>query len=302
MEEPLQSRRIAVTGAGGFVGLIAVEALARQGASVQAVVGPPGAPARIPRGAASVAQAEICDAAALAKLFDGAEIVVHLAGTPSVAASFEDPARTMRVHGEGTAAVLQACRAAAVASLVYVSSAEVYGQPRRLPVSEEHPLEPRSPYGAAKIAAEKLIEAWAPAFGMRAVVLRPFSIFGPGASADSVMERIIAQARSGDRILLHDLAPVRDYCFVGDLAAAIGRSCAAEVNGVFNVGTGRGASVAEVAALVLGALNRNCPVLEDGKKRPGEIHRLIADTRRARDVLGWQAAVSLEDGLRRMLS
>src|SRR2546429_3772570 len=220
MEKSLQGARITVTGAGGFLGPVVVDALARQGARVQAIIGPPGEPARIPHGAAYVAQADICDTAALAKLVADVDAVVHLAGPASVAASFQDPARTVRVHAEGTAAVLQACRAAGVRKLVYVSSAEVYGQPLRSPVGEQHPLSARSPYAAAKIGGEKLIESWGHAFGLRAVILRPFSVYGPGASPDSLIPRIIRMARRGLPVVLANLKPLRDYCLGTDLPQA----------------------------------------------------------------------------------
>jgi len=303
MEKSLQGARITVTGAGGFLGPVVVDALARQGARVQAIIGPPGEPARIPPGAAYVAQADICDAAAMAKLVADVDAVVHLAGPASVAASFQDPARTVRVHAEGTAAVLQACRAGRVRKLVYVSSAEVYGQPLRSPVSEQHPLGARSPYAAAKIGGEKLIEAWGHAFGLRAVILRPFSVYGPGASPDSLIPRIIGMARRGLPVVLRNLKPVRDYCFVTDVAEAVALACSVQRSelDIFNIGTMLGTSVQRVAALILEGLGVSCPIREDGNRdRPGksEIYELIADNRRAREVLGWEPAVSLQEGLR----
>ena len=303
MEKSLQGARITVTGAGGFLGPVVVDALARQGARVQAIIGPPGEPARIPHGAAYVAQADICDTAALAKLVADVDAVVHLAGPASVAASFQDPARTVRVHAEGTAAVLQACHAGGVRKLVYISSAEVYGQPLRSPVSEQHPLGARSPYAAAKIGGEKLIEAWGHAFGLRAVILRPFSIYGPGASPESLIPRIIGMARRGLPVVLRNLKPVRDYCFVTDVAEAVALACSVQGSelDIFNIGTMRGTSVQRVADLILEVLGVSCPIREDGDRdRPGksEIYELIADNRRAREILGWQPAVPLETGLR----
>jgi len=302
MEKSLQDVRITVTGAGGFLGPVVVDALARQGARVQAIIGPPGEPARIPPGAAYVAQADVCDAAAMAKLVADVNAVVHLAGAASVAASFQDPARTVRVHAEGTAAVLQACCAGGVRKLVYVSSAEVYGQPLRSPVSEQHPLSARSPYAAAKIGGEKLIEAWGHAFGLHAVILRPFSIYGPGASPASLIPRIIGMARGGLPVALRNLKPVRDYCFVTDVADAVALACSVQSSelDIFNIGTMRGTSVQRVAALILEELGVSCPIREDGDPdRPGksEIYELIADNRRAREVLGWRPRVPLEAGL-----
>jgi nucleoside-diphosphate-sugar epimerase len=303
VDKALQNIRITVTGAGGFLGPVVVDALARRGACVQAIIGPPDEKARIPAGATSTAQVDICDSSAVRKLVAGADAVVHLAGPASVAASFQDPSRTLRIHTEGTASVLEACRAEQIGKLIYVSSAEVYGRPVRSPVAEDHPLSARSPYGAAKIGAEKLIEAFVHAFGLRAVILRPFSIYGPGASSESLIPRIIDMARQGLPVLLRDLRPVRDYCFVTDLAEAIASACSLEDRGleIFNIGTMRGTSVERIAALILDALGVTCSI-QGGRERdrPGtsEIYELIADNRRAREVLGWEPTVPLQEGLR----
>ena len=307
MDGSLQRARITVTGAGGFLGPAVVAALTRHGASVRALIGPPNEVAKRPAGAASVAQVDICDSSAIQKQVAGMDTVVHLAGPASVAASFEDPARYVRIHTEGTATVLQACRAEGVGRVVYISSAEVYGRPLHTPVVEDHPLSARSPYGAAKIGAEKLIEAYVGAFGLRAVILRPFSVYGPGASRESLIERIIGMARAGGPVVLRDLRPIRDYCFVTDVAEAVAAACSlqnAELE-ICNIGTMRGTSVERIAALIVDALGAACPIQESRHRdRPGnsEIYQLIADHRRARDVLGWAPAVPLEDGLRMTLA
>jgi nucleoside-diphosphate-sugar epimerase len=302
----LTNLRIGVTGAGGFLGPVVCETLARLGARVQAIVGPPGEAARTPRGAASIAQADICDQAALRKALANAEVVVHLAGPASVAASFDVPERYVRIHTGGTATLLEACRANRIGKVVYVSSAEVYGRPLRSPVDESHPLSARSPYAAAKIGAEKLLEAHTHAHDLRAVVLRPFSIYGPGASPQSLIARIIGLARQGYPIALRDLRPVRDYCFVADLAEAVASACRFEGQGleIFNIGTMQGTSVEQVANLVLEILGGDQPISETrDRERPGtsEILELIADNRRAREVLRWEPATPLRDGLRMAL-
>jgi dTDP-glucose 4,6-dehydratase len=303
----LQGRRIAVTGAGGFLGRAALEALSGAGTSLAALAGPPGtAPGAAPRETA-ISFGDVCDAEAMFRFVGGADAVVHLAGPPSVAESFRDPLGHLRVHAQGTATLLEACRIRGVRQLVYVSSAEVYGQPLRCPVPEDHPLSARSPYAAAKICAEKLVEAHAHAYGLRAVILRPFSIYGPDASPQSLISRIVTLARAGEPIVLRDLTPVRDYCFVTDVARAIAQACALETHSleIFNLGTMRGASVGEVARLLADALGAAGPIQQaEDRDRPGtsEIHELVADNRRARHLLHWEPEVELADGLRRIAS
>jgi len=306
VEPQLRGRRILVTGAGGFLGPPVVEALEVEGARVVALVGPPDAFARSPAGAARLARADICDVRAVEELVTGSEVVVHLAGPSSVAASFEQPAEYARVHVQGTATLLEACRARGVPRVVHVSSAEVYGRPRTVPVPEDHPLGARSPYGAAKIGAEKLVEAYVRAHGLTAVVLRLFSVYGPGAAPRSLIPSIVSMVRTTGEVLLRDLRPIRDYCFVSDVARAVVLACAARTSAleVLNVGTMAGTSVEEVAALVLSELGLpGRPRHSGARDRPGqsEIYELVADNRRAGEVLGWRPEVSLREGLRRFL-
>jgi nucleoside-diphosphate-sugar epimerase len=299
---PLHGSRALVTGAAGFLGRYVTAALKGAGARVHALLGPPGCGGAADSGAYLCLEADICDSATIARLAAGVDIVVHLAGLSSVAGSFNHAPEYVRVHTEGTASVLDACRTA-VCRFVHVSSAEVYGRPQTDPVAEEHRLEARSPYGAAKIGAEKMVEAYVNSFGLNAVVLRPFSIYGPGASPDSLVASIVRLCREGRPVALRDLRPVRDYCFVADFADVVVQACVSAVSGfqVFNVGTMQGVSVKEVADAVINIMELELPVLEKpAEKRPAnsEIYRLVADNRRIQSAFGWKPRISLEEGLK----
>jgi nucleoside-diphosphate-sugar epimerase len=190
-----------------------------------------------------------------------------------------------------------------VKRFVFVSSAEVYGRPHTSPVTEEHPLEPRSPYGAAKAAAEFAARAYSASFGLACVVLRPFSIYGPGVAPASLVGTIVRQVRAGEPVVqLADLRPVRDYCFVGDLADAIARACTANVHGyaAINIGSGEGTSVAALAARAIRAAGSRAEVVENvdaRRQESAEIFDLVADVGKARTILGWAVTTSLDDGL-----
>ncbi len=297
----MSERLIAVTGAGGFIGSALCRRLVAS-ARVHALIGPPGDTGTPVAGVARHVYAEIVDRDALAALFAGADAVIHLAGPPSVRASFEDPMGFARAHLEGTAAALEAARAARVTRFVYVSSAEVYGRPQSDPVAETHPLEARSPYAAAKIGAEQMVRAYGHAYGLVAAIVRPFSVYGPEMGAYSLVRAIVRQLAGSGPLRLADLRPVRDYCFIDDVARALELATRAELTGTpaINLGSGIGTSVADLARTAIRLSGRECALEEEtANRRPGnaEILRLVADRTRARELLGWEPNVTLAAGL-----
>jgi nucleoside-diphosphate-sugar epimerase len=298
----LANQRVLVTGAGGFLGGPVVRALQRRGATVRAHVGPPGTEAFFQSESPELYWSEITDSARLPQLVANVDTVVHLAGPPSVVASYSAAADYCRAHTLGTTMLLDACRQAAVQRFVYISSAEVYGRPQTNPVDENHRQEARSPYAAAKIGAERMVESFAFTWRLPAVILRPFSVYGPGGSSRSVFHTILEQASISDRIILANLAPIRDYCYVDDVADAVSAACsvALPLFTTLNVGSGKGTSVGQLAAAILQVLGRDLPIVEDMvRRRPegSEIYELVADPRKAANELGWKARFSLPDGI-----
>ena len=302
----LRGRRLLVTGAGGFIGSTLIQLLVKRGAHVRALTAAPWeSPRPMPRRVRS-ARGDVTNLPAIGALARAVDTVVHLAGPASVTASFGSSRQYVRTHVMGTATVLEACRRYGIKRIVYISSAEVYGRPRTHRVSEDAPLQPRSPYAAAKAGAEKLVEAFSSAFGLESVILRPFAIYGPGLSHQSLIGTIIRQTRRGDSAVLRDLRPVRDFCYVGDLADAIARACTAPLPSptTLNVGSGRGTSVAQMARQI--ARLRRRPILVKARSMPrpaarDAVDRLVADPRKAGRLLGWHAWTPLGAGLRQTM-
>ena len=306
-QETTQFGRLLVTGAGGFIGNHAVTQLASAAQAIVAITGP-GDPKRdwpdnVQSFEVDVSDPHTLDAHSLDRLVHDIDAVVHLAGPPSVRDSFQSPRQFLDVHTGGTTNLLRAAELAGVRRLVYVSSAEVYGQPLRNPVDELHPLQPKSPYGAAKIGAESMVEAFTRFTDMSAVIVRPFSVYGPGQTMNSLLGTIIRQLQNGQRIELADLEPIRDYIYVSDLIAAIRTACTVEIDRleILNLGSGRGISVARFAELVSQAMDVHATITQtkdNDRPSEGRIVELVSDCRRAERVLGWTPQVSLLEGLR----
>ena len=296
------TRRVAVTGAGGFIGSTVVAALHAAGAEVRALLWPPEVPLpAVPAGVAT-RMCDITDVAALREGFAGADVVVHAAGPPSVFESLREPTEFVRIHVLGTACVLEAMRAAGVPAIVYLSSAEVYAVPLDGSISETDPIEPRSPYGAAKVGAEAVLRAATASFGLHGYLMRPFSVYGPGMTRMSVLGSIVAQVKDGDVVALADLAPVRDYCYVQDVADAVLSACGRPSTGMIamNVATGVPTSVRDLVETVGEVLNRDFDIRLSGEgQRPAGVHvaRMVADVSAIERALGWRPRYDLRTGL-----
>jgi UDP-glucose 4-epimerase len=296
--------RILVTGAAGFVGRAVVEHLATAGHQVTGVFRErPPLERRLPS-TVVYRQADVLDAGGLRSVVLGGEFegVCHLAGLTNVRVSFHDPLRYFAVNVQGTvnllAALAEASRTSGtVPRLVFASTAAVYGDPTSLPVGEDHPTRPTSPYGASKLAADEVIGYQAGTGAIGAVSLRCFNVAGAVAGVgDHDLTRLIprAVAVSGglpeDFVLNGDGSAVREFVHVADLADAYGLALVGAVPGehrVFNVGSGIGVSIAEVLRTVERVTGARVPVVQRPPAR--EPHELVADSTRIRTQLDWKS-------------
>jgi len=205
----------------------------------------------------------------------------------------------------GTVHVLQACLEAQ-ARLVHTSTSEVYGTARRVPIDEEHPLQGQSPYSASKIGADKLAESFHRSFKLPITTVRPFNTYGPRQSARAVIPTIISQALSGDRVRLGRLDPVRDLTYVDDTVRGFLLAGEREegVGRVLNLGTGKAVSIGELAKKIITLVGRAVALETDPDRvRPegSDVMKLLSDPSQAKKVLGWEASIGLDEGLRRTI-
>jgi NAD dependent epimerase/dehydratase len=307
-------RRVLVTGVGGFIGSHVAETLVRAGASVRAFVryvsrGDYGwletSPSEILE-ELEIFRGDLANPEAVANAMAGREIVLHLGALVPIPYSYRHPREFVTANVEGTLNVLEAARREEIARIVHTSTSEVYGTAMRVPIDEEHPLHPQSPYAATKVAADQLALSYQRSFGTPAVIVRPFNTYGPRQSARAVIPTIIAQALARDEIKLGATSPTRDFLYVADTVQGVLRCATAEgVEGeTINLGTGVEVSIGDLARRILRLLDVEVPIaLDEGRLRPpnSEVERLAADVSKAKRLLDWQPEVSLDDGLRRTI-
>jgi UDP-glucose 4-epimerase len=299
-----------VTGGAGFIGSHLVEGLTARGWRVRVLDDlSTGLRANLDhvRPAPEVLEGGVADAAAVRRAVAGISVVFHLAALASVQRSVEKPMDTHRVCADGTLAVLDAARQAGVRRVVYAGSSSAYGIPPGEVQTEDDPVSPLSPYAAAKLAGEMYAQAFAATYGLETVRLRFFNIFGPRQRADSPYSGVIAlftAALTAGRTptIFGDGLQSRDFTFVSDVVQALLR--AAEVPGVsgrvYNVGTGRAVNLLELVAALNRLLGTNLSP-QHAPARAGDVRHSRADIRRARRDLGYEPAVSFEEGLAQTL-
>lgn len=232
------------------------------------------------------------------------EVIYHLAGASDVGGSWDTPQTTFRANAEGTLNVLWAARETGVQRVMTVGSADVYGRvtPQDLPLVEDHPLAPVSPYAASKVAADYVaLQAWL-GFGQDVIRARPFNHLGPGQStrfvAPALASRIVANERSGGHeVRVGNLTPRRDFTDVRDVVRAYRLLVTSGTSGtVYNVCSGVAPAISELAAMMIECANHEMELITDPDlERAVDIPVLLGDPTRIRTDTGWMPEIPLRE-------
>jgi UDP-glucose 4-epimerase len=293
--------KILLTGGAGFIGAHIAKAYVQAGHEVVVVDD-------LSRGYAeslpedvSLHRVDITDPEALEAVFQAErpQIVNHHAALVSVRESASRPERYLQVNLVGTRNMLRAARAAGAEKIIYASSGgAVYGEAQNLPITEDHPLNPLSPYGESKVLAERLIREQDGRF--KSVILRYGNVYGPGQDpsfGNGAVSIFTENMLRGQPITLFGSGEqLRDYLFVDDAARANIVALEPGVTGTYNLGTGCGLTLLQVLDQLAAALDRE-PELKFQESHPFEVWRNVLDVSRAEDHLGWRAEVDFETGL-----
>ena len=303
------SRRVLVTGGGGFIGSNLVRGLLAHGDDVRVLDNfATGSRTNLDEvaGDVEVVEGELRSYERVHNAVRGVEVVFHLGALGSVPRSVQDPLTTSAVNVEGTLNVLLAARDEGIRRVVFASSSSVYGSAIALPAREDGPVDPISPYGVAKLAAERYCVSFSRVYhSFETVVLRYFNVFGPRQNPHSQYAAVVplfltAVARGEPVTIFGDGGQSRDFTYVDNVVEANLRAADADgANGrIFNVAAGSPASVDTLADTIAALLGK--PVEKRYEPpRPGDLRDSYAEIAAAREVLGWEPTVGFEDGLRR---
>lgn len=292
-----------VTGGAGFIGSnLAVALLERGDSAVILDDLSSGCAANIPASTrAQFIHGDIRDSRCVRAAMEAVSCVFHLAASVGNKRSIDHPVRDAEINVLGTLQVLEGARAAGVRKVVVSSSAGIFGELKTLPIREDHPVEPDSPYGASKLCAEKEALAFGRIYGMETVCLRYFNVYGPRQRFDAygnVIPIFVFQAlREEPLTIFGDGEQTRDFVHVSDVVQANLRAADTPgVRGAFNIGSGTRVSINGLVES-LRATMETLPPVRYGPSRPGDVRDSLADITAARSAFRFQPRIALTAGL-----
>jgi len=241
------------------------------------------------------------------QLVSNSDVVVHFAAESHVTRSIYDNSLFFKTDVIGTQVLANAIVNHPLERFIHISSSEVYGTALTAPMDEEHPLNPMSPYAAAKAGADRLVYSYIHTYGLPAVIVRPFNNYGPFQHLEKAIPNFITSALNDQPLTVHGGGQsLRDWMFVEDTCEALDTIMHADANKVvgeaINLGTGRDTDILTIAKKVLNILEKPESLIEYIEDRPGQVSRHISSTNKARQLLGWTAKTKLDDGLKRTVN
>jgi NAD dependent epimerase/dehydratase len=306
----LKAKQVLVTGAGGFIASHLVERLVAEGAKVRAFVrynsrGDAGLLRMLPAEVFSqlnVIAGDLRDGEAVRAAMGGVDTVFHLGALIAIPYSYLHPREVVDTNIMGTLNVLMAARDLGIRRVVHTSTSEVFGTAQYVPIDEDHPLQGQSPYSASKIGADKIAESFYCSFDLPVVTVRPFNTYGPRQSARAVIPTIITQALTRDEVHLGSLEPSRDFTFVLDTVNGFIRAAQADdvLGEEINLGNNATITIGDLCTKIFEILGKSPRIVTESQRmRPekSEVLKLHASYKKAKERIGWEPLVSLDEGL-----
>jgi UDP-glucose 4-epimerase len=290
-----------VTGGAGFIGSNLVALLLNEGHEVVVLDDISSGYEENLRDGAAFVRGDVTDCDVVASASSGCDVVFHLAASVGNTRSIDDPVRDSQVNAIGTINVLEAARAQGIGRVVLSSSAGIFGELKTLPIREDHPQDPDSPYGVSKLAAEKMCLVYNRLYGMSNVCLRYFNVYGVRQRYDAYgnvipifAERML---RGAEVVIFGDGEQTRDFVNVADVARANHLAgTTPDVSGVFNLGSATRVTINELVRM-MSELSGTDPRVVHGAQRPGDVRDSLAAIDAASAAFGFRPSVDLREGL-----
>ena len=293
-----------VTGGAGFIGSNIVGALLRDGVRVTVLdnLSSGYESNLLPFPDVRFVRGDVRDPEAVGSALEGTDVVFHLAASVGNKRSIDDPVTDAEINVLGTIRVLEAARKYGVEKVVVSSSAGIFGELKTLPIREDHQVEPDSPYGCTKLCQEKLCLAYAKLYGIDAVALRYFNVYGPNQRFDAYGNVIpifaFSMLRGEPITIFGDGEQTRDFIHVDDIVQANIRAARTpSVTGAYNIASASRITINELVRL-LELSSGITPMVSHGPERPGDVRHSLADISKAQAAFGFSPTIGLEEGLR----
>jgi NAD dependent epimerase/dehydratase len=302
-------KKVLVTGADGFIGSHLVELLVANNYSVKALsqynsfnnwgwLEDISCQQDIEILSGDVRDANFCN-----NLVKDVDLIFHLAALIAIPYSYQAVESYIETNIKGTINICQAAINNNVSKIIHTSTSEVYGTAIYVPIDENHPLQPQSPYSASKISADAMAMSFYNAFDLPLVIARPFNTFGPRQSARAIIPTIITQIASGsEKIKLGDLSPTRDFTYVDDTCRGLLSLSESKklIGETLNIGSNREISIGDLANLIKKIMKSEIEIInvkERNRAEKSEVFRLYSDISKLQSFTGYEPSMSLEEGL-----
>jgi dTDP-glucose 4,6-dehydratase len=307
----MSSKKILITGAGGFIGSHLTEELVKQGYKVKAFIKYNSfntwgwldiLPENIMK-ELEVFSGDIRDPNGVRESMKGIDEIYHLAALIAIPFSYHSPDSYVDTNIKGTLNILQAARDIETSRVLITSTSEVYGTAQYVPIDEKHPLQGQSPYSATKIGADRLAESFYRSFNMPITIVRPFNTYGPRQSARAVIPTIITQLLAGkEEVRLGSLTPTRDFNYVKDTVNGFIQIAKSDktIGEEINIATQQEISIGQLAEELIRQIAPKARIVCDEQRlRPekSEVNRLLGSNEKIKRLTEWKSNYTFEQGL-----
>ncbi len=305
----LKNRCVLVTGGAGFIGSEVVRQLSEMGTKIIVFDNYSSGRKKYLEGVTNIIQVKgsITNRRQVNDIVKKADYIINLAALPFIPDSYYYPNEFFKVNTEGTVNLVTASiKSKRLKMFVHISTSEVYGSAKTIPMSEEHPTLPQSTYAASKLAGERAVFTLHKEHNFPAVIIRPFNSYGPRITQPYIIPEIINQVlHRKDKIKLGNIESFRDFTYVSDTARGI---ISAMVKGsvvgeTINIGSNKSYKIKNLVEIITRIMGKKVGITTDKKRfRPYDVQKLICDNRKAKKLLKWEPEISIEEGLTRTIS